>query len=63
MIKVNDEVIRVEHFPDGTQKLSIESIWNASGSYGIDWRYIFLMQGFKKIEKDSAGLVLYFLKR
>lgn len=53
MIKVNDEVIRVEHFPDGTQKLSIESIWNASGSYGIDWRY----------EKEEELSTLIFVTR
>lgn len=53
MIKVNDEVIRVEHFPDGTQKLSIESIWNASGSYGIDWRD----------EKDEELSTLIFVTR
>ena len=39
MIKVNDEVIDIEHFPDGTQKLSVESMWRASGDYSIDWRY------------------------
>lgn len=39
MIKVNDEVISIEHFPDGTQKLSVESMWRASGDYIIDWRY------------------------
>lgn len=39
MIKVNDEVIDVEHFPDGTQKLAVESMWRASGDYSIDWRY------------------------
>ena len=39
MIKVNDEVINIEHFPDRTQKLSIESMWRSSGSYNIDWRY------------------------
>ena len=53
MIKVNDEVIRVEHFPDGTQKLSIESIWNASGSYDIDWRY----------EKEEELSTLIFITR
>ena len=39
MIKVNDEIISIEHFPDGTQKLSVESMWRASGDYSVDWRY------------------------
>lgn len=39
MIKVNDEAINIEHFPDGTQKLSVESMWKASGDYVIDWKY------------------------
>lgn len=39
MIKVNDEIINIEHFPDGTQKLSVECMWKSSGSYLIDWKY------------------------
>lgn len=39
MIKVNEEVIDIEHFPDGTQKLSVESMWRSFGDYSVDWRY------------------------
>lgn len=38
MIKVNDEVINIEHFPDGTQRLRIDSI-SISRSYNIRWIY------------------------
>lgn len=53
MIKVNDEVINIEHFPDGTQKLSVEYMWKASGSYNIDWRY----------EKEEELSTLIFITR
>lgn len=53
MIKVNDEVINIEHFPDGTQKLFVESMWKASGSYSIDWRY----------EKEEELSTLIFITR
>lgn len=53
MIKVNDEVINIEHFPDGTQKLSVESMWNASGGYSIKWRY----------EKEEELSTLIFITR
>lgn len=53
MIKVNDEIINIEHFPDGTQKLSVESMWKASGSYSIDWRY----------EKEEELSTLIFITR
>ena len=39
MIKVNDEVICIEHFPDGTQKLSVESMSKALINSTIsDWQ-------------------------
>lgn len=53
MIKVNDEVINIEHFPDGTQKLSVECMWKASGNYSIDWRY----------EKEEEFSTLIFITR
>lgn len=53
MIKVNDEIINIEHFPDGTQKLSVKCMWKASGNYSIDWRY----------EKEEEFSALIFITR
>ena len=40
MIKVNGEVIKIEHYPDGTQKLHIDHIFEwCCCDYNIDWRY------------------------
>lgn len=53
MIKVNNEIINIEHFPDGTQKLSVECMWRASGDYVIDWRY----------EKEEEVATLIYITR
>ena len=39
MIKVNNEIIDIEHFPDGTQRLFLELMRWTPGKYSIDWRY------------------------
>ena len=39
MIKINDKIINIKHFPDGTQRLSVECIHTACGDYLIDWKY------------------------
>ncbi len=38
MIKVNGEVINIEHFPDGTQRLSV-GLAGDDGNRTIEWRY------------------------
>ena len=39
MIKLNGEVVNINHFPDGTLLLKEESAWYGGGTHKIEWYY------------------------
>ena len=40
MIKINGDEVKIEHFPDGTQRLNIKNIYEADYSDNdIEWFY------------------------
>lgn len=53
MIKINEHIIKIQYFPDGTQNLSLKSVWKNSGKYVVDWRY----------EKEEELSTLIFITR
>lgn len=71
MIKVNNKSVDIEHFPDGTQKLSIKGIDKSSGNFLIDWRYekeeelstlIYITKSLRnKPYSKSISLKMYYL--
>jgi ribose-phosphate pyrophosphokinase len=71
MIKVNGEVIKIEHYPDGTQKLHIDHIFEwCCCDYNIDWRYekeeelsslIYITRHLKQIPNCRIFLKMFYL--
>lgn len=39
MIKLNSEIVNINHFPDGTLLLKEESVWSGGGAHKIEWYY------------------------
>ena len=39
MIKLNDEIVNINHFPDGTLLLKEEGEWSGGGAYKIEWYF------------------------
>ncbi len=59
MIKVNDEIVKIEHFPDGTPKINVnvlmieEKPYDGSNWIDIDWFY----------ESDNELFYLFLIKK
>lgn len=51
MIKLNGEIVNVNHFPDGTLLLKEESRWSGGGAHKIEWYF----------ENNEELIVLIFL--
>ena len=39
MIKLNGEIVNINHFPDGTLLLKEESNWSGGGAHKVEWYY------------------------
>ena len=39
MIKLNGEIVNINHFPDGTLLLKEEGKWAGGGAHKIEWHF------------------------
>lgn len=53
MIKLNGEIVNINHFPDGTLLLKEESAWCGGGAHKIEWYY----------ESNEELVALFFLTK
>lgn len=53
MIKLNGEIVNINHFPDGTLLLKEESNWSGGGAHNIEWYF----------ENDEELVALIFLTK